>query len=114
MTDELQDSWNRLMGKEPKRPSFLWLVLGGALGVAVQVGPGALAGALDWSPWWAVGWGFVYGFPWSTIVRIGRGMLVGFRPPHWLSALITVLPLSTALFAALNLLTYWLMHWLLR
>jgi hypothetical protein len=115
MADQLQESWDQLMGKKPKGPSVLWLILGMVLGIAVQVGPGALAAFAGWSAWWAVAWGFAIAFH-STVIKsnIGRGMLSGSLPPHWLSALVIFLPLSTVLFSTLNLLAYWLVSWLLH
>lgn len=115
MADQLEEAWNQLMGKEPKRPSLFWLILGMALGIVAQVGPGALAAFLGWSPWWTVVWGFAIAFH-STVIKsnLGRGMVSGSLPPHWLSALVIVLPLFTAVFSALNLLAYWLVNWLLH
>lgn len=115
MSDDLQDSWNRMVGNKPARSGVHWLLFGMVLGILVQVGPGALAGLLGWSAWWAVAWGVVLSFH-STIVKsnIGRGILSGSLPPHWLSAVVIMFPLSAALFSAMNFAAYWLVGWLLR
>ena len=115
MSDDLQKSFDRLLGNEPKRPSMLWLVFGVLLGVGMQVGPGIVAGVAGWSAWWAIGWGCAVGFH-STVVKsnIGRGMMSGSLPPHWLSAVVTVVPLSMGLFAALNYACFWLFRWLIH
>ena len=115
MADDLQKSWDRLMGTTPKQPSILWLALGALLGVIMQVGPGAAAGFAGWSPWVAVAWGVVVAF-YATVIKssIGRGMISGTLPPHWLSAFFIAFPVSAAVFSGLNYAAYWLASWLSR
>jgi|SRR5208283_5618879 len=92
---------------------FLLTIFGSLLGIVFQIGPGALAGYLGLSFWYPLLWGFALAF-YSVIIKsnIGRGFRTGTFPPHYIEALMVTLPLSTALFSAINITIYWLFKWL--
>lgn len=117
MADELDDAFSDLLGKKRKHRLSRWifLALGGFFGVAVQIGPGTLAGWFGWSAWWTAVWGVVIALHSAYKSNVGQGILKKRElGPHWKTALLTMFPLLVIVFSALNYGAYWVASWIAR